>query len=108
MRPERPVGQGGELLKHAIVFVDETLVGGVVQSSRAGHLKAFRRDQEIAPQTNGSCTASTSTALPPLAFRVKHREQGERCTWCQCRGVGRASLTGAKSRMSMIFAAFAL
>jgi len=94
MRPERPVGQGVEFLKHAIVFVDEALVGGVVQSSRAGNLKAFRRDQEIAPQTNGSCTAST--ALPPLAFHVKHREQGERCSWCQCRGVGRASLTGAR------------
>jgi len=106
MRPELPVGQGGERCKHPVVFVDETLVGGVVQSSRAGNLKAFRRDQEIAPQTNGSCTAST--ALPPLSFHVKHREQGERCTWCQCRGVGRASLTGAKSRMSMIFAAFAL
>ena len=106
MRPELPVGQGGERRKHAVVFVDETLVGGVVQSSRAGNAKAFRRDQEIAPQTNGSCTAST--AVPPLAFHVRHREPGERCTWCQCRGVGRASLTGAKSRMSMIFAAFAL
>lgn len=92
VRPELPAGQGVELLKHPIVFVDEALVGGVVQSSRAGHLKAFRRDQEIAPQTNGSCAAST--ALPPLAFHVKHREQGERCTWCQGRGVGRASLTG--------------
>src|SRR4029453_6088156 len=48
MRAELPVGPGGELLKHAIVFVDETLVGGVVQSSRAGHLKAVCRDQEIA------------------------------------------------------------
>jgi len=76
MRPERSVGQVVELLKHAIVFVDETLIGGVVQSSRAGNLKAFRRDQEIAPQTNGSCAAST--ALPSLAFHVKHREQGER------------------------------
>jgi len=91
--------------KYAIVFVDETPIGGVVQSSRAGHLKAFRRDQEIVPQTNGSCAAST--ALPPLAFHVKHREQGECCTWCQCRGVGRASLTGARRRMSMIFAAAA-
>jgi hypothetical protein len=106
MRPERPVGQGVELLKHAIVFVDETLIGGVVQSSRAGHLKAFRRDQEIAPQTNGSCAASA--ALPSLAFHVKHREQGERCTWCYCREVGRASLTGARRRMNMIFAAFAV
>jgi hypothetical protein len=106
MRPERPVGQDVELLKYVIVFVDETPVGGVVQSSRAGDLKAFRRDQEIAPKTNGSCTAST--ALPPLAFHVKHREQGDRCTLCQCRGVGRASLTGAKMRMSMLFAAFAL
>ena len=47
MRPERPVGQGVELLKHVIVFVNEALVGGVVQSSRARNLKAFRRDQEI-------------------------------------------------------------
>ena len=78
MRPELSVGQGGERCKHAVVFVDETLVGGVVQSSRAGNLKAFRRDQEVAPQTNGSCTAST--ALLPLSFHVKHREQGERCT----------------------------
>ena len=82
--------------------VDYKIVGAVLEGRG---LKEFRRDQEIAPQTNGSCTAST--ALPPLAFHVKHREQGERCSWCQCRGVGRASLTGAKSRMSMIFAAFA-
>ncbi|SRR6266700_7593625 len=106
MWPELPVGQGGERCKHPVVFVDETLVGGVVQSSRAGNLKAFRRDQEITPQTNGSCTAST--ALRPLSFHVKQREQGERCAWCQCRGVGRASLTGAKRRMSMIFAAVVL
>ena len=83
---------GRELLKHAIVFVDERLVGSVVRSSRAGNLKAFRRDQEIAPQTNGSCTAST--ALPPLPLHVKHR--GERCTWCQCRGVGPAARSGGQ------------
>ena len=84
--------------------VDYKIVGAVLEGRG---LEEFRRDQEIAPQTNGSCTAST--ALPPLAaFYVKHGEQCERCTWCQCRGVGRASLTGAKRRMSMSFTAFAL
>lgn len=49
----------------------EALVGGVVQSSRAGNLKAFRRDQEIPPLANGSSAASATA--PPLAFNVMHR-----------------------------------
>ena len=46
------------------------LVPGVVQSSRAGHLKAFRRDQEITPLANRSSAASATA--PPSAFNVLH------------------------------------
>ena len=99
MRPERPVGQGVELLKHAIVFVDESLVGGVVQSSRAGNLKAFRRDQEITPLANGSSAASATA--PPLSFNAMHRGQPERGTiWCQCRKAGRASSSSGYLRLA--------
>jgi hypothetical protein len=97
--PELPPGEGGDLLKESVVLVDEALVGGMAKAQRARHLKGLRRDQEITPLADERFQAST--ALPPVALNVRHKERLERGTSsCQGGEARGASSTGAAGERS--------
>ncbi len=69
VRPELPARKGVELFEEPVVLIGETLVGGVVEALRAGHLEGLCRNQEITPLGDGSFPAST--AWSPRALKVK-------------------------------------
>jgi len=54
VRPELPAGKGVKLFEEPVVLIGETLVGGVVEALRAGHLEGLCRNQEITPLGDGS------------------------------------------------------
>jgi len=70
VRPKLPAGKGVELFEEPVVLIGETLVGGMVEALRPGHLEGLCRNQEITPLGDRSFPAST--AWSPRALKVKH------------------------------------